>query len=280
MPTICLVTCTRLTAPTRSDALFAEALRGRGHDVTWAAWTDPSVAWAAFDRVILRSTWDYFLRFDEFMAWLDGVERDGARLLNPPSLVRWNAHKRYLAELEARGAAVVPTAWLRQGEAGTAVALDGTERVVVKPAVSGGAHETWVTALPFGAMDRARIEALRREVDLLVQPFLPAIAEEGEISALFLGGRFSHAVRKRPKPGDFRVQVEHGGLTEAITLEPAWRAAAEEVLALVPAPTLYARIDLVRWEGKPRVMEVEVIEPDLFLDYAPGAAERLAAAVG
>jgi glutathione synthase/RimK-type ligase-like ATP-grasp enzyme len=249
-----------------------------------AVWDDRGVDWSRFDRVVVRSCWDYHLRLPEFLAWVESVERQGVALWNPGRLLRANAHKSYLRELAARGFPLVPTAWLSRGSpAGLATLLDerGWTDVVVKPAVSASAFRTWRVsrAEAEGAATRRAFADLIAAGDLLVQRFAPEVLWPGEWSFVFLGERYSHAVLKRPAAGDFRVQHEFGGQIADEAPSPALRAQAQRVSDWIPRPWLYARIDVVEIAGTLHVMEVELIEPALFLGSDPAAPRRFAEAV-
>lgn len=268
-------------ALTEDDAIAARALESRGvrvDAVPWDALLDPS----AYDAIVLRSCWDYFQRPAEFFAWLDRVERAGVRLLNPPALVRWNVRKTYLAELEARGVAVVPTAWAMPGEAATlagVLAGRGWGDAVVKPVVSAGGFETWRTSPADAPAHEARFAALRDRSGAMVQPFMAGIERGGEWSLLYYGGRFSHAVRKRARSGDFRVQPQYGGTAVADSAPPGVLDDANRAVAALPAPVLYARVDGVEVDGRLLLMELEATEPSLFFAEEPAAAERFASAL-
>ncbi len=206
----------------------------------------------------------------------------GLRLLNAPRLLSWNSDKRYLAELERAGAPVVPTVFLptpdAEGLAAAADALGGGE-LVLKPQVSAGAHGTVrLRAEPHAWVEIAA--GLDPSAAVMLQPFLPAIMEEGEVSVLVFGGAPAYAVRKRPAENDFRVQVQWGGAYTTIELSDELRGAAQVVLAALPEPAAYARIDLVRdGEGRLRLMELELIEPDLYLPLAPDGGAAFARSV-
>jgi glutathione synthase/RimK-type ligase-like ATP-grasp enzyme len=279
------------------------ALRHLGIDAEIAIWTDVTVDWNRFDAIVIRSCWDYHEDLGAWLAWLDRLEREGAgaRMHNPPSLLRWNARKTYLTVLAARGVPIVPTVWLDSAALSSAAAvrqalraaLGTAPELVAKPAVSAGARGTLRlrgSELEGDSVGRQLDDVLpswRLRGPVLVQPFLAEIAAHGEWSLLFFNGHFSHAVLKRPAAGDFRVQPQHGGTTEARQPPPALRAAAEEVLrvafslAQAQAPALYARVDLVLVAGTPLLMELEVIEPALFLQHTPAGAgpERFARAI-
>jgi len=204
---------------------------------------------------------------------------------NPPAVLRWNSHKGYLRDLAARGVPIVPTRWL---ERGTPVGLARLLRdaawsdAVVKPAVSASAHGTWRTSFETASADQRQLDELLRAGDVMVQPFMSEVRDAGEWSFLFLGGRFSHAVLKRPGAGagDYRVQWEFGGTADAMVPPGNLVADAEAVMTAVPGNPLYARVDGVERDGRLVLMELELIEPHLFLGWDAGAPGRLAAALG
>jgi glutathione synthase/RimK-type ligase-like ATP-grasp enzyme len=196
-------------------------------------------------------------------------------------VLRWNSRKTYLRELEAAGVPTVPTHFVEKGGESLARVLreTGWDEVVVKPVVSASAYETWRASRATLAQDDARYALLLAEGAVMVQPFLPGIMTEGEWSLCFFAGRYSHAVLKRPRPGDFRVQADHGGQYTAE--EPSRQLVAEAGAALRAAGrrTLYARVDGCVMDGAFRLMELELLEPGLFLATHPAAAARFAEAV-
>ena len=265
-------------ALTPDDHAAIPAFAARGLEVVPVVWTEPLPA--RLDALVLRSTWDYHLRFPEFLAWIDAVERRGIPLWNDPATLRWNVDKRYLLEVEARGVPIVPT---RHAARGSGVVLSallgeaGWADAVVKPSVSGGAFETW-RARP-GQADDARFARQLDAMDCLVQPFVPELVSGGEWSFLFFRGRYSHAVLKRPEASDFRVQEEFGGLAGAAEPPRDLVLDAARALAAAGRETVYARVDGVVRDGRLQLMELELVEPTLFLETSAGAAERFAAAV-
>lgn len=261
------------------DAPLVAALYERGLDPRPAIWSDPAVDWAAFDLCLIRTVWDYFHRPAEFLDWVD---RAGAAvpMWNPPPTLRWNAHKSYLRDLAGRGVPTIPTAWAERGapvDLAALLAERGWDDAILKPAVAGG-------SLGLHRVENARtaqehLDALLERGDAMVQPFLPSI-QDGEVSVICIDGTASHAVRKRPRAGDIRVQPEHGGLVTAATPDAAEAEVAGRVLAALPHPALYARVDLVRAPGgEPLVIELECIEPRLFLAHDAAAGGRIADAV-
>ncbi len=236
-------------------------------------WTDPLDGSA--DAILPMLAWGYHVAPARWLARLGEVEAAGQRLINPAPLLRWNTDKAYLAELQAAGAPVVPSLILDRltpPDIETARRRFGCDIVVAKPRISGGSHQTLRLA-PGDPLDGAP------DGGAILQPFLPAVGEEGELSLFYFDGDFSHAVTKVPVPGDFRVQQQFGGVSHRVDPWPGALEAAARVLAAVP-PLTYARIDLIRClDGSLGLMELEIIEPDLFLADAPEAGVRFGAAV-
>ncbi|UGS34793.1 ATP-grasp domain-containing protein [Capillimicrobium parvum] len=244
-----------------------------------AVWTDPAVDWDAFALVVVRSTWDYITRRDAFLAWAHGVPR----LANSAAVLEWNIDKRYLAELAAAGLPVVPTTFVEPGGAPDAAALSG--EVVVKPAVSAGSLDTGRHADPDAAAAHVtRLHEAGRTA--MLQPYVAGVDEAGETALLYLGGRWSHAIRKGPMLVGERRTVD--GLFLEEDIRPREPSAAElelgeHVMAVVAerfGSLLYARVDLLPGPGgEPLVVEVELTEPSLYLETNSGAPGRLAAAI-
>lgn len=269
-------------------APIVAALADRRVEATSPRWRDDGVEWGAFDLVVLRSPWDYSLCPGEFRRWLDRVEQV-AVVHNPPDVVRWNMDKHYLADLAAVGVATVETLYADSPEAvDEALARFGSGEVVVKPTISAGARDTG----RFRAGD-GRVGVLARRIlgagkVVMVQPALPALAEQGELALIYFGGVFSHAVRKGPilAPDGALVGGSYRERLAVADAPAAARHVGEQVLQAVAelgathhrgrawTPLLYARVDVVDDDGVARVLEAELMEPSYFLDHAPGAAER------
>jgi len=269
------------------DALLVAPLAARGITAEALPWGAAPADLAGFDLAVLRTPWDYHEHVDAFLAWCEALP---VPLLNPPAVVRWNAHKRYLLELERRGLVrLSPTEVLLRGEPHPsarelAAALHGRasddplRRLVVKPAVSGGARGTFVLD-PADPAAEARLAAAIRAEDTLVQRYEPRLVADGEWSIVCFAGRPSHALLKRPRRGDFRVQAEHGGEARGAAAHPRHLAAAAALVrAVAPEPLLYARVDgFVAADGELVLVELELIEPELFLRF--GGADAFAAAL-
>lgn len=276
------VTCAELPGLVEDDLLAARALETGGVTVVPAVWNAPGVPWPSFDAIVIRSVWDYHLEPARYAQWLRDRAADGSRLWNPPRAVLRNLHKEYLFAFERQGIAIVPTTMLPA--AGGRVLHDvldslGYADAVVKPAVSANAKGTWRVSRASAATEQARFAAQARAEDILIQPYLPEIASEGEWSLLFLGGEYSHSVLKRPASGEFRVQEHLGGAAAAVEAPAPLVAEARAVLQAAGADLLYARVDGIQREGRFLLMELEINEPSLFLSSSSGAAERFADAI-
>lgn len=274
-----IVFATARTHPvlTPSDALLRDELEARGARVTAEPWDMISTGPADGRLVCLRSTWDYHHRPEEFRRWVAAWNHPPFALWNPPATVLWNVDKIYLCDLEAAGIRMPPTRWFEPGQrpdAGPFLAQNGLTTAVVKPRISATALGTRLVRAGIDLAD-ADAEPLLA-VGSMLQAFVPEIHTHGELSLMFLGGRFSHAVCKRPAAGDFRVQSDFGGRVAPHAVTDDERGFGEAVVAAVPHAWLYARVDIVATTRGPVLMELELIEPELFLDTAPGAAARLA----
>jgi glutathione synthase/RimK-type ligase-like ATP-grasp enzyme len=273
---IAVATCAKFPDLYGEDQVLCAALNDRGVATTPLVWNDPGADWDPYDAVLVRSTWDYSLHYPAFRAWLDRLDALGVPLINDSALIRWNSDKEYLAELLAAGVDVVPTAYASHAD--LVAVTRSWPYVVVKPTVGGN---SWNTVR--GAAGDPAFEALPVSLRYVVQPYLTEIVDEGEWSLMFFGGEFSHAVIKRPAAGDFRVQLDFGGTSERAYPSPEMTAAARAVLdateRLGHATDVYARVDGVRTGGRFLLMELEMIEPYLFLEYAEGSTARMADAV-
>ncbi len=280
MNSVVLATCRQHRALTESDELLALHLRSDGATVAAAPWDEIMPADLDGVTVCLRSTWDYHKRSDEFREWIRALHARHVRLVNPAETVLWNMDKEYLGWLEARGIAIPETRWILPGEPldlPGMLASAGWGQAVLKPRISATAYGTHlVTAAT--TLDREEQRALSRSGALL-QAFVPEIQSAGEMSLMFIDGSFSHAVEKRPSPGDFRVQHEFGGSVGPVDAPASLRGFGASVLATIQRPWTYARVDLVDTARGPVLMELELIEPDLFFTLDGDAPRRLAAAL-
>lgn len=252
---------------------IAPLLARHGITVDWRAWTDTRPL--DFDLVLPLMAWGYHRDLPRWHAQLERWQ--GTRFLNPLDVLRWNTDKRYLLELERKGIAIVPTRFheaLDEAALAQARGHFGTHDLVIKPPVSAGSDHTWLLrggeACPADALGRA----------MLVQPMMPCIASEGELSLFHLAGALAHAIVKRPAQGDFRVQGQFGGQSAAIDPPAAARELAKATLNAIGSDILYARVDMVGdGKGGYALMEIELIEPWLSLDRTADGGEAFAAAI-
>ncbi|WP_405643866.1 RimK family alpha-L-glutamate ligase [Streptomyces sp. NBC_00019] len=284
MPRVALVTYDPRPEPShdRDLPVLLDALRAAGAEADAVFWDDAEVDWGGYDLALIRSTWDYSWRVAEFVAWAERCAK-ATRLANPAEVVRWNTDKRYLGELAAAGVPTVPTRYLAPGDA---VDLPDDREYVVKPASGAGArYAARYTPEQHGTAVRQLARMHEEGLTAMVQPYMKGIDAGGERALLFFGGRFLHASRKRavlaPGTAFDAAKVAHPGL-EPWTATPAELAVAERALAAVPdAPELlYARVDLVDGDdAQPWVMELELVEPNLFLDLHPRSLALVVAAI-
>lgn len=272
---VALASCAPLPEPDPDQQPLMDALAERGLRVATLAWDDARVDWRRARLVVLRSTWNYPRRPQDFLRWVEGTAAVST-LLNPPDVVRANIHKSYLLDLERRGVAVVPTRLVRRGDSTPLSAVaDGWERVVVKPAISAASLDTIRVDRDDFARGEAHLRMIVSSRDALVQPYQPSVEDVGERALVCVDGRLTHAVRKHP-----RFSAEEESVSAALPLADDERALAEQALATVGRPLLYARVDVARDAAlRPMVMELELIEPSLFLVQHPPALERFADAI-
>jgi glutathione synthase/RimK-type ligase-like ATP-grasp enzyme len=272
---VILASATVLSHDDEDDAPLHAALKEAGVRAVTLPWDDPTVEWAKAKMVVLRATWNYLHHHEAFVKWVDRVSAE-TQLWNPAPIVRWNSHKGYLIELAERGLPVFPTKLVRRGEHADLRALAGDwDEVVVKPAVSAGSWGTIRVGEGDWEEGQAHLDKLAAQRDMLVQPYFHSVHGHGERAVIWIDGQFTHEVRKSP-----RFAGDQEGISPGMPVGEAEREVAEAVLAATPGPLLYARVDLARDEaGRPHLMELELIEPSLYLADRPQAAARLAAAI-
>jgi glutathione synthase/RimK-type ligase-like ATP-grasp enzyme len=278
---VALITWSGLPEGAESERLLLPLLAAANVETEIVDWKSPGCDFSKFDLIVLRSCWDYHLRVAEFIDWLQRVAQT-TPVLNAVETVLWNHNKFYLREVRDMGIEIAPTIFVRHEEALGAeqATIRSWDKIVVKPAVSASAHNTRL-------MDSATFSAGSEPVlrmqgqPFLVQQFIPEIQNQGEISFVYIDGRFSHAALKRPAAGDFRVQQEHGGSSELFHPDPNLLAQANQIAASVPqvCDSLYCRIDAVARNGTLVLMELELIEPELYLGLAEGVAGTFAKAI-
>lgn len=287
---VALATCAETHAEADEEPIEAALVRA-GVAYEWAVWDDPAVDWARFAGVLVRTTWDYTDKIDAFRSWVPAVAAV-TRLWNPAPVLLWNSHKGYLVELAERGVDVVPTVVVPVGTTPDRSVIPGRPPagVVVKPAESAGSIGLTVWS---GADDAGHLGALGAVSELhlmgqdaVLQPLVPEI-REGETSIMVIGGEITHAVRKVPAHGDIRSQPEWGAAVVRVEITASQAALAQSAIRAATAilgddghDLVYARVDCVDHGGRPHLMELELIEPDLYVRHDELAADRLVAALG
>ena len=264
------------------DALLSALLTEMGITHQIHPWSSPEVDWSSFTHVLIKSTWDYFDFYPEFLVWLDKLEALGVQVLNEVPTLRWNSSKTYLMEIESQGFPCIAGKVLPKG---SRLALDplytelGADTLVVKPLVSGGAKNTLKLARGAGEGLEKKIGDLLQEEDFLVQPYIEEIVKVGEYSLIFFNEKFSHAVLKSPAAADFRVQHYYGGTIQTLIPSDAMLSSAQALVDRFAKNTLYARVDGVEIDGVFHLMELELIEPYLFLGLSDQAIPNYKAAL-
>jgi len=306
MQPIAFLTMSNLDGFLGSDEPAIGPLADRGFSVEFVPWQSRSVDWSRFAAVLIRSTWDYQEHLTDYLRTLETIDAN-TQLFNPLAMVEWNVQKTYLAELAKSGVPIVPTVWESAGSTRSIESFFdelGVEDIVIKPTVGASALDTFrilrsstepiSRSTPTAAGSkfsgpppiwelsddvRERVATAYRNRDYMVQPFVAQILDVGEHSLFFFGGGFSHAVRKVPAAGDFRVQSEFGGRLTPLDPEPSGVTAGLEILSRLDSTPLYARVDLVPRGSEYLLMELELVEPSLYFETVPGSAETFAVAV-
>lgn len=279
---LALITYSGLPNGAESERLMLPYLAAAEIETGIVDWRSAAFDLSKVDLIVLRSCWDYHLRGNEFTDWLWRAARE-VPILNDPETVLWNMNKFYLREMPAIGIEVAPTVFVNGRGPITSSArqeIRSWKKSVVKPAVSASAHKTWL----FDSEAVLAEDELKSKMEgeaFLIQQFIPEIETQGEISFIYIDGSYSHAVLKRPAAGDFRVQKEHGGSAELFHPDSGLLGQANEIASIVAQvhDSLYCRIDAVARDGRLVLMELELIEPELFVGLAEGAAERFAEAI-
>lgn len=258
------------------DKTLLEFLTGKGLSIERVIWNDPAADWKNYELAIIKSPWDYHEHIAEFKQWLDHLEALNVKLLNPYERVRWNMDKHYLGEIADSGLAVIPSLFLEKGERLDLKALMShfkTEKLIIKPCISAGAKNTYILTAQNLSSHQAEINGLLQEEAFVAQPFMPEI-HDGEWSFLFFNGKYSHSLLKIPKDGDFRVQTYHGGSVNAQQGLDKHIKSATAYVEQYAQGCLYARVDGLIVNGELNLMELELIEPYLFLDTHQEASEN------
>ena len=282
---IALVTCVKLPNLTEDSQALAQMLAQTNVEVSAVVWNDPQIDWTRFSGAIVRSTWDYHQHATSFESWLTQVSHHTA-LWNPAPLMRWNMRKTYLRDLAEHDISIVPTVWLAQDstvDLATELRTQGWEDAVLKPVISASAYQTRRISSATMEQDQAFLDEMLPQRDYMLQYFIPEIQTSGEWSFIFFNDgeqiRFSHALRKLPQVGDYRVQEEYGGQTTYAQPSAHLMSQARHVLAAIPHDWLYVRVDAVELDGVLTLMELELIEPKLYLSEHPPAYQYFATSI-
>lgn len=264
------------------DELVKDALEQQGLSVAIKSWSDPEFDWSLTEAVLFRTTWDYFDRFGEFATWLDTV-KSKTRCINDASTLQWNMDKRYLIELAQKNINTVETHILPKGsEINLTLTMEKNDfsEAIIKPVVSGAARHTYRINQDNIEELQARLKKLNKEEDFLIQPFQKNILDSGELSLMVMDGKFTHAVKKIAAKGDFRVQDDHGGTVHPYSPTQEEIEFAESAIAVCNPKPLYGRVDIIRDNNDQlAIMELELIEPELFFRFHRPAASALAQAI-
>ena len=256
------------------DKLLSEILTELGISHEIQAWSDPQVDWSQFSHLLVTSPWDYFDYYAEFLIWIDKIEALGIPVLNDLKTIRWNSSKEYLLEIEAKGFPTIAGMILKKGNKPSLAEIQEkvkSDTLVIKPLVSGGAKNTLKIPVKEWADYEEKVAQLVKEEDFLAQPFVPEVAEVGEYSLIFFNQQFSHAVLKTPAKSDFRVQHYFGGTIQEIHPEAHLLESCQKLIDAFGKGTLYGRVDGVQIDGVFHLMELELIEPYLFLGLSDQA---------
>ncbi len=264
------------------DRLLAEALENLGLRVGRTSWDDPKMDWSLTKAVVFRATWDYFDRFDEFMERI-ALMKERTQLINPHLILEWTLDKHYLRDLHKQGIRIPPTLFIQAGDTKSLaewVSASGWKECVLKPTMGATARHTFRFKAEEAAQLEDTFQTLIQQEAFMLQEFMESVLTEGEISLVVLGGKVTHAVLKRAKPGDFRVQDDFGGSVHHHIPNQAAIDIAEAALRACPAIGYYARVDLLLdREGRYCLSELEMIEPELFFRFKDESAAVLAEAI-
>lgn len=263
------------------EDVLEKALSERGWEFEWVLWRSDNINWTNFDCAIIRTTWDYSSDPQLFLQKLANIEASGCRLFNPLEIVRWNQQKTYLKDLQEKGVSTIPTRWIKYEDVSQLDCLFkqlDSEKLVIKPQVGAGGLNTFIFT-----KEKTNLENTLKPlqgVDVMVQPFLENIKNQGEYSAFFFAGEFSHMVLKTPKEEEFRCQEEYGSFVRKVEASAEPLAFSKKVLSAIETKLLYARVDFINdSENRPCLIELELIEPSLYFRYDDESGKRLVQAL-
>lgn len=269
--------------PTSIDNnLLISALSEVGLSYELVVWDKPNICWEKYSAVLIRATWDYIEgKRDIFIRTLETISNQNIPLYNSAIIIKWNSHKSYLLDLQQKDVRIIDTLIISQEKTSHPTISNQqtkNDEYVIKPAISGGAYKTF--RVKSANIQQILCMNFKKDEEIIIQPFMPEIINEGEWSFVFFNGLYSHAVLLKPATGDFRVQIKHGGTIHSIHPTKAMIQEAKRILSMIDGEVpLYARIDFVRKNNQLYLMELELIEPALFFRWEPTAAPSLAHAL-
>lgn len=279
---IAFATCRTYPELAKDDIPLAASLSAAGHHVEAAPWDDITIDWSRYDAVVIRSTWNYHLHPEAFLAWLRRLESYRVQVANPVDILEWNMDKEYLADLRQLDVPIPPTLFLENDASANLDLIfqsTGWQKAVIKPSISATAHNTWITTPDTAIRDTEKLSQLLNTGRYMVQEFMEEVETDGEYSLIFFGQQYSHAVKKTTKKGDFRVQEQYGGHSRPTRPGPSIirqaTAILDKAVPFTAAPRLlYARVDGVIHKGIFTLMELELVEPSLFINKNPLAIQQ------
>ncbi|MFZ1749547.1 MAG: hypothetical protein WAU01_05125 [Saprospiraceae bacterium] len=278
---IAILTCVDFPDLTEADRPLIRLLAEKNIQSSPIIWDAAAVDWHQFTHVLFRSVWDYFLKTDHFFKVLHDINEAGLICFNSLSTIEYNSHKYYLQDLQSEGIDIVPTLFLDKGsDLNKDIILSKNwEWLIIKPAISAGSYLTEKFHIDQLNDIKGKYREYMKVQDFMIQKYLPEIIDSGEISMVFFNGVFSHAVIKTPKSGDFRIQSQFGGTYKSYQMDSSLISVGQNILSKMQGDHLYARIDGVMSDGQFLLMEVELIEPDLYLDHVYDGQKRLVEAM-
>lgn len=259
------------------DVLLLEFLKGKGLDIHREVWTNSTINWLDYDLVLIKAPWDYHEHITDFYNWLDKLNSLSIPLLNPYEIIKWNSDKHYLKEISDSGLSIIPTLFIEKNaclQTASVFQQLNSEKIIIKPCISGGAKNTFILTPDNFSVHQKSINDLLKDEAFLIQPFIKEIETDGEWSFIFFDGKYSHSVLKKPRSGDFRVQHCYGGTIHTDNIETLQIEAAQKFADRFANGCLYARVDGVMVNNKFLLMELELLEPFLFLSYHPKGFEN------
>lgn len=277
MKTVALVTFSKLPKLFGSDNLLIDPFKKHGFKPLAVPWDKRDVSWENFDLVILRSCWNYHTRIPEFHDWLNKLESLKVNLWNPVNVIRWNMNKKYLLDLEKKGVPIIPTLLFNKEAIKDIRQLIDKKRwkeVVIKPAIGASAYKILKVNSRQIDSQLPYMEKVLQETEIIIQPFMEEVITMGEFSFVFINKKYSHAVLKKPKKDEFRSQIEFGGTELAVKPPPQLISQTQQAIDKIKSSLLYTRIDGLNIDGKLQIMEMELIEPDLFFKTNKNAVEK------